>query len=115
MVGLYSYGDEGSLGFLLNGESSSATTSFRNDTGISLTAVDISYDAELWRSFTGLRPDMIEIEASVAGVSIALPSLTFTANSATVLGVEGAVDGGLTTPWLAVLVAFSSLPERPLI
>ena len=125
MVGLYSYGDEGSLGFLLNGESSSATTSFRNDTGISLTAVDISYDAELWRSFTGLRPDMIEIEASVAGVSIALPSLTFTANSATVLGVEGAVDGGLTTslagrlsgilipPGEAIDLTFTVRPGQP--
>ena len=95
MVGLYSFGNDGSLGLLLGSEPVSAVTSFRNDTDTTLTALEIAYDAEQWRSFSGERVDLITVEVYVAGRPIALPDLTFTTDSP--LGIEGPITNGITT------------------
>ena len=94
MVGLYSFGNDGSLGFLLNSEPFSAMTSFRNDTESVITALEIAYDAEQWRSFSGERSDVITVEASVAGKTVALPDLSFTTNPPP--GIAGPVANGIT-------------------
>ena len=123
MVGLYSFGNDGSLGLLLNSEPVSAVTSFRNDTDTTLTALEIAYDAEQWRSFSGERLDLITVEASVAGRPIALPDLTFTTDSP--LGIEGPITNGITTslttrlegilipPGATFELNFTALPGQP--
>ena len=94
IVGLYSFGNDGSLGFLLNKEPFSAMASFRNDTDSAITALEISYDAEQWRGFPEERSDSITVAASVAGKAIALPDLTFASSSP--LGIEGPIANGIT-------------------
>ncbi len=123
IVGLYSFGSDGSLGFLLREEPISATTSFRNDTGTILTALEIAYDFEQWRSFPGERLDAITVEASVAGTPIPLPALTFTTDPPP--GAEGPIPDGMTTsltgrideilipPGEIVELTFTARPGQP--
>ena len=108
IAGLYSYGDDGSLGFLLSGNPVTATASFRNDTGRTITALKIAYDAEQWRAFEGGRADTITAETSIGGILSPLPTLNFTADRSP--GGSGPVPGGLSTTLSAEIPALSIAP-----
>ena len=92
ITGLYSYGNDGSLGFLININPVTATASFRNATGHTITALKVAYDAEQWRAFEGGRADTITVEASIGGKLTPLPALTFTADHSP--GSNGRVPDG---------------------
>ncbi len=79
VTGLYSYGTDGSLGFLIGSTPVTATARFRNTTNRTITALQVTYQAEQWRTLTGGRQDTITAEGWLGGTSIPLPGLTFTA------------------------------------
>ncbi len=106
--GLYSYGNDGSLGFLVNNNPVTATASFRNNTGHTITALHVAYDAEQWRSFEGGRADTITVETSIGGVLNPLSTLTFTADRSP--PGNGPVPGGLSTTLSAEISDLSIAP-----
>ena len=108
LAGLYSYGDDGSLGFLLNTNPVTASTIFRNDTGFTVSALEISCNVEQWRAFADGRSDTLAAEAFIGGIPAPLPSLFFTANSSP--GNNGPVEGGRSTPLRGNLAGLSIAP-----
>ena len=108
LTGLYSYGDDGSLGFLLNTDPLTASTVFRNDTGLTISALEISCKVEQWRAFEEGRSDTLSAEAFIGGNPVPLPSLSFTADSSA--GDNGPVEGGRSTPLRANLAGLSIAP-----
>ncbi len=79
--GLYSYGADGSLGFLVGSTPVTATATFRNTTDRTITALQISYQAEQWRTVTAGREDTITAHLRTGAGNLALPGLTFTAEA----------------------------------
>ncbi|MDP6207542.1 MAG: hypothetical protein QGG01_04500, partial [Roseibacillus sp.] len=108
ITGLYSYGNDGSLGFLINTDPVTATASFRNTTGHTIRALKIAYGAEQWRAFEGGRADTITVEASIDGTLTPLPALTFTADHSP--GSNGPFPDGHSTALTMDLPALSIAP-----
>ena len=108
LAGFYSYGDDGSLGFLINAKPVTASTIFRNDTDLTISALEISCNVEQWRGFEGGRSDTLAAEASIGGIPVPLPSLSFTADSFP--GDDGPIESGRSTPLRADLAGLSIAP-----
>ncbi len=81
VTGLYSFGTDGSLGFRIGSTPVTTTTRLRNNTDRTITALQISYKPEQWRTLTEGREDTIAVEAWIAGTRTPLPDLSFTAQS----------------------------------
>ncbi len=95
-LGFRSYGSvsDPSLGFLAGASEGTATADFVNGSASRLSALQISFNAEQWRSANGGTVDRVSAELIVAGVAQPLSELTFSA--ATNLS-NGAVTGGVST------------------
>lgn len=96
--GLWSYGvsGDGSLGFLPSSTREIlASTTFYNSTGETIEALDVTYDAEQWRSVNLGHLNGWTVEIEIDGVRTALPELNFTPNNTL---TSGAIPGGLATP-----------------
>lgn len=80
-----------SLGFLPGAAPGTTTATFTNQSDVFLTALQISYTAEQWRSHFGGTADSLGAELIIGGTPVPLPQLAFSAanNLAT-----GAVPGG---------------------
>ena len=75
-----SYGtqSDGSLGIFAS-EESILTSHFQNDTGNTITSLNLSYTAEQWRSFFNGGQDQIEVSLITPSGSLIIPELAFTA------------------------------------
>jgi Endonuclease/Exonuclease/phosphatase family/Bacterial TSP3 repeat len=95
-LGFRSYGSVGdsSLGFLAGATAGTASADFVNGSASRLSALQISFNAEQWRSANGGTADRVSAELIVAGVALPLPELTF--DAATNLS-NGSVTGGIST------------------
>lgn len=95
--GFRSYGsvNDPALGFLAGATAGTATADFVNGSASRLSALQISFNAEQWRSANGGTADTIIAELIVGGVAQPLPELTFEA--ATNLSNGALVDGISTT------------------
>jgi endonuclease/exonuclease/phosphatase family metal-dependent hydrolase len=95
-AGFRSYGPatDPSIGFIPGTTGGSATASFLNQSSKTITALEISYTAEQWRSVSGGTPDSLSADLILNGVANPIPALTFTAanNLAT-----GAIAGSTST------------------
>jgi endonuclease/exonuclease/phosphatase family metal-dependent hydrolase len=108
LPGLRAYGSaaDASLGFLPAGSGTVATASFINDSGESLTALEIAFDVEQWRAALGGTADTLSAELFYNGSSIPLPALAYAASTAL---PTGPVAGGVSTP-LSTTVSGLSIP-----
>jgi Endonuclease/Exonuclease/phosphatase family len=95
-TGFRSYGSNGdpSLGFLAAATPATATADFVNGSASVLSALQISFTAEQWRSANGGTADRLRAELVAGGVATPLPELTFEA--ATNLS-NGAIANGVST------------------
>ena len=113
LAGNYAYGAAGedpSLGILHNGTAGTATTDFANLTGTTVTALQISYDAEQWRSVAGGTADTWTVELLVGGHATALPDLDFTADTTL---PAGAIPGGSSSTLSAIVTGLSIAHTDP--
>jgi hypothetical protein len=96
-TGFRSYGsaEDSSLGFLPGTAGGDAVASFVNQSAEILSALQISFTAEQWRSAAGGTSDRLDVELIVGGVPTPLPQLAFQA--ATNLPA-GAIAGGVSSP-----------------
>jgi endonuclease/exonuclease/phosphatase family metal-dependent hydrolase len=108
--GNYSYGPDPSLGILLDSGPVSTTAEYLNETGGPITALQIAYDAEQWRSSQNGAADQILVELLIDGGSTPLPGLTFTANTSL---PSGPIVGGASTALTTVVSALSIPPGDP--
>jgi exonuclease III len=111
-AGFRSYGSAGdpSLGFLSGGSSASATASFVNQSTSMLSALQISFNAEQWRSAFGGTADILSAELIIGGLAQPLPQLTF--NAATSLP-NGPLEGGTSTAKTMTVAGLSIAPGTP--
>lgn len=111
-VGFRSYGSAGdpSLGFLTGMTGGTATASFVNQSPQVLTALQVSFTAEQWRSTTAGTADVLSAELIVGSFAQPLPQLTFTA--ATNLP-NGPVVGGASTAKTMTVTGLSIAPGTP--
>lgn len=95
-AGWRAYGNlsDPALGFLPANTPGTATADFVNESGVTLTALQIGFDVEQWRAALGGTADTLSADLIVNGQAIPLPGLSHAAS--TVLP-SGAVAGGLTT------------------
>ncbi len=107
--GFRSYGSSAdpSLGFLPAAAGGSTTAAFVNQSATTLTALQISYTAEQWRSSNGGTADTLSAELIVGGVSKPLPALTYQASAAL---PSGAVAGGIPTPKSMIVSGLAVAP-----
>lgn len=103
----YGTGGEPALGFVPDATGGTATATFVNQSPTTLTALQISYTAEQWRSSTGGTADTLAAELIVAGVPSPLPALGFSA--ATNLS-NGAIASGVSTPRSTVVSGLTVAP-----
>lgn len=82
------------LGFLPGVAPGTATAGFVNQSGVTLTALQIAFDVEQWRAALGGTADILTADLIVNGQSIPLPGLSHSASTSL---PSGAVAGGLTT------------------
>jgi hypothetical protein len=110
--GFRSYGSAGdpSLGFLSGATGGTATASFVNQSTSVLSALQISFNAEQWRSAAGGTADILSAELIVGGIPQPLPQLTF--NAATNLP-DGAVPDGISTSKTMTVTGLSIAPGTP--
>ena len=96
-TGFRAYGSasDPSLGLLPTTPGGSATASFVNQSTQILSALQISFTAEQWRSAQAGTADTLSAELIVGGMPQPLPQLTF--HAATNLP-NGAITGGVSTP-----------------
>jgi endonuclease/exonuclease/phosphatase family metal-dependent hydrolase len=97
LAGHYGFGpgaSDPSLGILLGAGTAVTTAAFDNLTGAVITALQVSYDAEQWRSVLGGSADTWTVDLLVGAQTTALPDLDFTARTDL---PTGPVPGGETT------------------
>ncbi|BCX48648.1 endonuclease/exonuclease/phosphatase protein [Haloferula helveola] len=87
----YGSAGENAPGVLSEGASVVMETTVTNGASEPLTILDLSYDAEQWRSAPGGAEDSIEVELILGGVAYPVPELGFVARTDL---PEGAVAGG---------------------
>ncbi|MEO6477236.1 endonuclease/exonuclease/phosphatase family protein [Luteolibacter sp.] len=97
LLGFRAYGSpsDPSLGFLPGTAGGSVTATFVNQSTTTLTALQISYTAEQWRSSNAGTADTLSAELIVGGVPKPLPALTYQASTSL---PDGAITGGTSTP-----------------
>lgn len=88
LPGIYSYGPsgEGALGFLLEGESMTATATYQNGSSQPLTSLSLRFDAEQWRFPDGGRFDSLDVVLRTQSGDLPLPSLGFETSPDLVMG-----------------------------
>ena len=98
-----------SLGFIPGATGGTATAAFLNRSGKSITALEISFTAEQWRSVNGGTTGSLTAELILNGVVSPIPALTFTAanNLAT-----GAIAGGTSTLKRTTVIGLAIAPEN---
>lgn len=108
--GFRSYGSAGdpSLGFLSGVTGGTATASLVNDSTTILTALQISFTAEQWRSAAAGTADILSAELIVGGIPQPISQLTF--NAATNLP-NGAVPEGTSTAKTMTVTGLSIAPS----
>jgi endonuclease/exonuclease/phosphatase family metal-dependent hydrolase len=108
-AGLRAYGSaaDPSLGFLPAGTGKVATATFVNDSPVILTALEIAFDIEQWRSSLNGSADGMSAELFHNGQTIPLPELSHDASQSL---PNGAVAGGLTTAKNTVAAGLSIPP-----
>lgn len=82
------------LGFLPGVAPGTATAGFVNQSGATLTSLQIAFDVEQWRAALGGTADILTADLIVNGQSTPLPGLSHSASTSL---RSGAVAGGLTT------------------
>ena len=109
VAGFRAYGPatDPSLGFIAGATGGTATASFKNQTSQPITALEISFTAEQWRSVSGGTTGALTVEMIQYGVASPIPALTFTAanNLAT-----GAISGGISTLKNAIVTGLVIAP-----
>ncbi len=109
VAGFRSYGPatDPSLGFIPGATGGTATASFLNQSGKFITALEISFTAEQWRSASGGTTDSLSAELIQHGVANPIPALTFTAtnNFST-----GAITGGISTLKSTIVTGLAIAP-----
>lgn len=108
-TGFRAYGPaaDPALGILPTTTGGRATASLVNQTTEVLTALQISFTAEQWRSANGGTADSLNVELVTDGTSLPLPALAF--HAATNL-TNGAVAGGVSTPISAIVSGLAIAP-----
>ncbi len=108
-AGFRSYGSagDGSIGFIANGASATASANFTNLSNKLLTSIQIGFTAEQWKSFSGGTADILTADLIINGVPQPLPALTFTAatNFPT-----GAIVGGTSVAKTTIVSGLSIAP-----
>ena len=96
LAGFRSYGpvSDPSLGFIPNSVDGTATAAFLNQSGKSITALEISFTMEQWRSVNGGATGPLSVELIHHGVANPLLALTSTAANNL---PAGAIAGGVST------------------
>lgn len=109
LSGWRSYGTsaDGSLGFLPEGSGATATASFSNQSGVPITELEISLDAEQWRGALEGTADSINVELTIDGQTILLPDLTWNASQEI---ATGPIVGGTSTT-LTTTISGVSIPS----
>ncbi|MEJ6728438.1 MAG: endonuclease/exonuclease/phosphatase family protein [Akkermansiaceae bacterium] len=119
--GLRSYGNDGSIGILANGQTS-FTASFENMTGDVISTLEINYEAEQWRAALDGAQDKWTAEVITAAGTTLVPGLEFTAANDLPSGMVidetstalGAILSGLSIPAGASFqIRFTAIPGAP--
>ncbi len=109
VAGFRSYGPatDPSIGFIAGAAGGTATAQFINQTSQPITALEISFTAEQWRSVSGGTTGSLTAELILHGVASPIPALTFTAanNLAT-----GAIAGGISILKNAIVTGLAIAP-----
>jgi hypothetical protein len=110
--GFRSYGSAGdpSLGFLSGASGGTATASFVNDSTNVLTALQILFTAEQWRSAMEGTTDSLSAELIVGGLPQPLPQLAF--NASTDLP-NGPIPGGTSIAKTITVTGLTIAPGTP--
>ncbi|MFC7337817.1 endonuclease/exonuclease/phosphatase family protein [Haloferula chungangensis] len=77
----YGMGGEHALGFLAGSQALESRAVFKNESGETLSILDIAYTAEQWRAVTGGRADQLRVELESGGVINELSPLGFVART----------------------------------
>ena len=109
VAGFRSYGTvaDSSLGFLSGATAGTATASFLNQSGKSLTALEISFTMEQWRSANGGTTDSLTAELIYHGMANPIPALTSAAANNL---PNGAIDGGTSTLYSTIITGLAIPP-----
>lgn len=114
LSGHYAYGpaDGGdpALGVLHDGSPATATASFTNLTGTTISALELTCAAEQWHSALGGTADTWQVDLLAGGQTIRLPDLDFTA---TTNRPDGPVPGGVSTALSAVVTGLAIANADP--
>ena len=109
VAGFRSYGSttDPSIGFIAGAAGGTATAQFINQTSQPITALEISFTAEQWRSVSGGTTGSLTAELILHGVASPIPALTFTVanNLAT-----GAIAGGISILKNAIVTGLAIAP-----
>jgi Endonuclease/Exonuclease/phosphatase family/Bacterial TSP3 repeat len=110
--GFRSYGSTGdaSLGYLSGETEGTTIASFVNHSTSVLSALQISFTAEQWRSTTAGTSDILSAELIVSGIPQPLPQLAF--GAATNLP-NGSISGGASTSKTMTLTGLAIAPDTP--
>ncbi len=103
----YGAGGEDAVGFVSDGSGMVLETTCTNATAVPLTILDVSYEAEQWRSSFGGAADRIEVELETGAGVVPIPLLTFEARTDL---PDGPVAGGMPTQRSARIQGLSIPP-----